>query len=411
MSELAINGGPKAVESLDRPDWPPLPDAARENVLDALENGPWCRNRSGGRWCDRFEAQFADYHDAKHAIAVNNGTIAIELALRACGVQPGDEVLVPSYSFIATASAIPYVGAIPRFVDVDPETYNLDSTSLEESITEDTVGVVGVHFAGSPMDMDEVLSICEENGLFLIEDAAHAQGSEWRGRKVGAIGDVGTFSFQESKSLSCGEGGMLVTDDDVLAERLLYSSNIGRARGQAGYQHEMVSTNSRLHEFIGALGVAQLENLDEQNRIRERNEEILVAELETIDGIRTKPRDERITARGYCLENFRYDADAFGGVGRDRFIEALRAEGLPVSRGYEQPLYRQAAFSRENLSTMLPPGTEVPIYRSLHLPGVEQVCRENVTFGHTTLLASEEDMYAFADAVRKVQDNAEELCE
>ena len=408
MAELAIHGGPRAAEQLRIPEWPQLTDVCREYVADALESGNWCRN-GDGEYCDRFEAAFADYHDAKHAIAVSNGTVAIELALRACGVQPGDEVVVPSYSFIASASAVPFVGAIPRFVDTDPETYNIDPEHLREVITDETVGVVGVHFAGYPMDFDAILPIVREHDLFLIEDAAHAQGSEWRGRKVGAIGDVGTFSFQESKSLPSGEGGVVVTDDDVIADQVRLLHNIGRLQGEKRYHHRTLSSNGRLSELQAALALGQLEKLPSDNELRRRNEELLVRELADIDGIHTKPRDDRITARGYCLFNFRYDEDAFGGLSRDTFIEALNAEGVPVSDGYEMPIYRQPAFYRERVGALLPPGSDLPNYRSLYLSGAERICRENVALSHTVLLADETGIRSIADAIRKVRDHIDEL--
>ena len=408
MAELAIRGGPAAAEGLDVPEWPWMNEASEQYVQEALDSGHWCRN-AGGEFCDRLEAEFAEYHDAEHAVAVSNGTAAIELALLACGVEPGDEVIVPSYSFIASASAVPAVGAVPRFVDTDPETYNIDLDHLEEVITDRTVGVVGVHFAGYPMDMDRLVPLVEEHDLFLVEDAAHAQGTEWRGEKVGTFGDFGTFSFQESKSLPSGEGGIVVTGDDVLAERARILHNIGREQGTTGYRHYRMGTNYRLSEIHAALALGQLEKLDAENRTRERNERLLVEELQSIPGIETKPRDDRITARGYCLENFRYDADEFDGLPRDRFIEALVAEGVPVSDGYEMPLYRQPAFFRNEIGRLLPDGTEIPDYRNQHLPGVEEVCRTNVSYSHKVLLAEADGVRSIATAIRKIQDNTDEL--
>ena len=408
MAELALHGGPAAAEGLDAPEWPWMNEASEQYVQEALDSGHWCRN-AGGEFCDRLETEFAEYHDAEHAVAVSNGTAAIELALLACGVEPGDEVIVPSYSFIASASAVPAVGAVPRFVDTDPETYNIDLDHLEGVITDRTVGVIGVHFAGYPMDMDRLVPLVEEHDLFLVEDAAHAQGTEWRGEKVGTFGDFGTFSFQESKSLPSGEGGIVVTDDDVLAERARILHNIGREQGTTGYRHYRMGTNYRLSEIHAALALGQLEKLDAENRTRERNERLLVEELQSIPGIETKPRDDRITARGYCLENFRYDADEFDGLPRDRFIEALVAEGVPVSDGYEMPLYRQPAFFRNEIGRLLPDGTEIPEYRNQHLPGVEEVCRTNVSYSHKVLLAEADGVRSIATAIRKIRDNTDEL--
>ncbi|WP_224270994.1 DegT/DnrJ/EryC1/StrS family aminotransferase [Haloprofundus salinisoli] len=409
MAKLALNGGSMAAADLEIPRWPQCTEQSRENVLDALESERWCRVTDGANWVDRFEAEFAEYHDAEHAIAVSNGTTAIELSLRACGLKPGDEVLVPAYTFIATASAVACMGGVPRFVDVDPETYNMDPESVRENITDRTVGLVGVHFAGYPMDMDELTAIADEHGLFLIEDSAHAQGSEWRGQKVGTFGEFGTFSFQQSKSLPAGEGGIVVTDDELLAEEARQVHNIGRAVGEPGYKHYMLSSNYRLSEFQGALLSAQLEKLPEENERRRRNEKVLISALSDIDGISTKPEDDRITARGYCIFNFRYDEEAFGGVSRDRFIEALNAEGVPARTGYELPLYKQPAFSREQLSALVPPGTDLPVYRHMHLPGVEEVRRTNVTLSHNVLLAGEDGVRTIARAVDKIHEHADEL--
>ncbi|WP_255171471.1 DegT/DnrJ/EryC1/StrS family aminotransferase [Natrononativus amylolyticus] len=408
MTDLAINGGPEAAADLEIPRWPQCTETSKEYVLDSLESEKWCRIIDGADWVDRFEEEFAEFHDAEHAIAVSNGTVAIELALRACGVKPGDEVLVPAYTFIASASAIACMGAVPKFVDVDPDTFNLDPESVREEITADTVGIVGVHFGGYPMDMDELLPIVEEHELFLIEDAAHAQGSAWRGERVGTFGDFGTFSFQQSKALPAGEGGIVVTDDDVLAEEARLVHNIGRAVG-AGYKHTMLASNYRLPELQGALLCAQLEKLPEENERRQRNEELLVSELETIDGIHTLRADDRITDRGYCVYNFRYDAEAFGGLSRDRFLEALTAEGVPASSGYGLPLYKQPAFSREQLGALVPPGTDIPVNRHRHLPGVEKIMRTNVRLSHTALLAEDDTVLAIPRAIRKIQENVDEL--
>lgn len=408
MSKLAINGGPKAASDLEIPRWPQCTEQSKANVMDSLESEKWCRIIDGADWVDRFEAEFADLHDAEHAIAVSNGTVAIELALRASGLKPGDEVLVPAYTFIATASAVACMGGVPKFVDVDPDTFNIDPESVRENITDKTVGIVGVHFGGYPMDMDELLPIVEEHGLFLIEDAAHAQGSAWRGQKVGTFGDFGTFSFQQSKSVAGGEGGIVVTNDEVLAEEASLIHNIGRPVG-AGYKHTMLSSNYRLPELQGALLSAQLEKLPAENERRQENEARLIEELETIEGIHTLREDDRITDRGYCVYNFRYDAEAFGGPSRDRFLEALRAEGVPASSGYGLPLYKQPAFSREQLGAMVPPGTDIPVNRHLHLAGVEEIMQTNIRLSHTALLAEGESILAIPRAIRKVKRNADDL--
>lgn len=407
-AKLAVNGGPKSADDLNIPPWPQNTEKSEEYVEEALKSEKWCRLYEDS-WTERFENKFSDYHDAKHGVAVSNGTVAIELALRVCGVEPGDEVLVPSNSFIASASVVPCMGAIPRFVDTNPDTMNIDPQSLEEKITSETVGVIGVHYGGYPLDFDAILPIVEKNNLFLIEDSAHAQGTEWRNEKVGTIGTIGTFSFQGSKALPSGEGGIVLTDDDVLAEKMRLFHNIGRVEGEPGYKHYVLSSNYRLSELQGALLLAQLEKLPEENDRKMKNAKILVEKLEKIDGIKTRKHDDRITARGYYHFAFRYKKEAFNNLSRGKFVRALRAEGIPTDVGYGMPLYKQPAFRKEQVKCLLPPGSEIPTYQNLYLAGAEKTHREIITLPHQLLLAGEEGMGLVSQAVRKIQENSEEL--
>ncbi len=408
--ELAINGGAPAADDLDIPEWPRLSETGRTNVIECLDSRNWCKQYDAATYAETFEDAFAEYHDANHAIGVTNGTTAIQVALQAVGVRTGDEVLVTSYSWVSTAMAIVLCGAIPRFVDVDPETYNLDPEAVEAAITDRTVGVVGVHYAGYPMDLDALIPICEKHDLFFIEDCAHAQGTEWRGQKVGTFGDAGTFSFQQSKSLTAGEGGIVITTDDRIAERAKCVHWMGRDPG-GKLGHIVNASNHRISEFLGALLVGQLEQLPAENARRQENEAVLREELATIDGIHTKPLDDRITNRGYFCFNLRYDPDAFCGIDRQTFVEALNAEGVPAHLGTHnaEPLYRQPAFTREQLSTHVPSVETIPNYQTMHLPGVEEIARTNITLTHETLLAGPEGMKAIARAIRKIKTHASEL--
>lgn len=400
---LAVHGGPKAAADLTIPEWPQINDESLEYVTDCVESGAWCRLDSDANYVDRAESAFADLHDAEHAIAVSNGTVALELALRALGVQPGDEVIVPAYTFIATASAVACMGGVPKFADVDPETHNVDPESLREQVTEDTVGVIVVHFGGRPVDFDAVLDVTEEHDLFLVEDAAHAHGSEWRGEPIGTVGDVGTFSFQASKSVSSGEGGMVITDDDILAEDARLIHNIGREQDKPGYRHYVLSSNYRMSELEAALLCAQLEQFPEQFSLREANGERLREALGAIDGIETRPADDRVTARGYSTFSVNYDPDAFGGLPKDAFVEALSAEGVPVGGGYGHPLTTQPAMSREHLDALVPDDADVPRFRNQSLPGTEEVIDRRISFSHRYLLADSEDLELIPAAIEKVQ--------
>jgi 3-amino-5-hydroxybenzoate synthase len=403
MDELAIDGGEMAATAVEFPDWPQPTSTGRANLEDAYQSGAWCRLEDEASWAERFEASFAEYHDAEHALAVANGTVALELALRAVDVQPGDEVIVPAYTFIATASAVACRGAIPRFADVDPDTYTIDADSVEEKITPKTAGVIGVHYAGHPIDFDTLLPVIEEHDLFLIEDAAHAHGTEWNGNKVGTIGDVGTFSFQNTKTVPAGEGGVVLTDDTIQYEELELVHNIGRKPGKPGYRHYNQASNYRLSEFQAAVLCGQLEEQKSRNQRRQQCAEQLRRELTSIDGIDLEPSDDRITNRGYYQFALLYHRDHFGGLARPEFVETLNAEGIPAGEGYTRPLYRQPAFKQGEFANLLPPDVEVPDYRNLHLPHTEYVAEKLISIPQNVLLGDPSDMECIARAIRKIK--------
>ncbi len=215
MSTLAINGG-TPVRTEPFPVWPIWGDEEINALTQVVKSGKW--GSLSGEKTGEFEHMFAQYQDAKHGILTNSGTTALRLALTAADIGRGDEVLVPAYTFIASASSIIDAGAIPIFVDIDPNTYNIDVAKAEERITDKTRGIMPVHFAGRPADLDAVLALAEKHNLIVIEDAAQAWGSEWKGKRVGAIGAAGCFSFQSSKNINAGEGGIILTNDDLVAK-------------------------------------------------------------------------------------------------------------------------------------------------------------------------------------------------
>ncbi|MBS7657397.1 DegT/DnrJ/EryC1/StrS family aminotransferase [Candidatus Bathyarchaeota archaeon] len=410
MAKLAINGGPAEASELKSriPSWPKASTKAKKALLEALESGKWCRVYSGSK-AEQFEKAFASYHDAKHGIAVANGTVSLELSLKTGKIGFGDEVLVPAVTFIASASAITEVGAVPRFVDIDPETAVMSPKALKDSITDMTKAVLVVHYAGYPVDFDEILPIVRRNGLFLVEDCAHAHGTEWKGRKVGAIGDMGSFSFQESKSLASGEGGIVLTDNDVLAERARLMHNIGRVVGRPGYEHFILSSNYRLSELQAALLLAKLDELPKEVEEKHVNGEYLAEKLMRIGGVEPLKRDQRITKRGYYFFVIRYDKTEFNGLPKKRFIEALNAEGVPAGSGYGMPLYKQPAFKKENLDTVIPKGVKTPDYERLSLPGAEKYIAEEVTLPHPILLSGKEGLDLVVNSIQKIKENVDEL--
>jgi dTDP-4-amino-4,6-dideoxygalactose transaminase len=413
MSELAISGGPAAAAELQAQagSWPPLPDAKAEaQVLEVLRSGRWGRLHDES-YAERFESAFAAFQDARHGIAVANGTVSLQLILRTLNIGVGDEVIVPALTFIATASAVAEVGAVPIFADVDAQTLTIDPVSVAAAITPRTRAIIGVHYGGFPIDFDRLLPLAAQHGLFLIEDAAHAQGSAWRDTRVGALGAFGSFSFQESKALSSGEGGIILTNDEALAERARLLHTIGRRTDQPGYLHFALASNYRLSEFQAALLLTQLADLPEQVAARDAAGRALDAGLAETGLLIPQRRDERVTQRGYYFAVYRYQQDALDGIPRAAFLEALKAEGVPASIGYGMPVYRYAAFSSEALQTSPLRGLEhVPAYHQLHLPVTERItAQEQVTIPHHLLLAGPEAMGLIVDAVSKIAEHREDV--
>jgi len=409
MPKLAINGGPSEASGLEDiiPRWPEFSEGDRKALIEVLESRRWCRIYPGSK-VESFEKAFSEYHDAKHGVAVSNGTVALELALKTIGVDVG-EVLVPAVTFIATASAVTDVGAVPIFVDINPETATMNSEDLEKSVTERTKAVIVVHYGGYPADFDEILPIVEKHDLFLIEDSAHAHGTEWKGRKVGAIGDMGGFSFQESKSITAGEGGIVLTNDDELAEKARLIHNIGRVVGRPGYEHYILSSNYRMTEFQGALLLSKLKSYQQEVEIKDSNGEYLAEKLEKIGGVDPLERDPRVTKRGYYLFVIRYDSKEFNGLPKEKFVRALWAEGVPAGVGYGMPLYKQPAFRKERLKGIFPKGVQVPDYQNLYLPKSEEFTAKEVTLPHPILLGGREAIDLVVSTIEKIKKNADEL--
>ncbi|HJP31486.1 MAG TPA: DegT/DnrJ/EryC1/StrS family aminotransferase [Candidatus Latescibacteria bacterium] len=403
---LALRGG-TPVRQAPFPSWPVFGPEDEVALLEVLHSGRWFLS-------DRVaevERAFPEFHQARHGCAVSSGTTALQVALEAAGVGVGDEVVIPSYTFVATAAAVALVGAVPVFVDVTPDTYCIDVTAVEAAVTERTRAVIAVHLAGQPADLDGLTILCKKHGLRLIEDAAQAHCAEWKGRRVGAIGDLGTFSFQASKNLNAGEGGFVVSDDDALADAAWSIHNCGRSRSGEWYEHPLIGGNYRMTEFQAALLLSQMRNLEPQADLRSKNAALLADHLSDIEGIEPLLVDDRVTRHAYHLYVLRYDGAAFGGATRDRFIEALCAEGVPGAAGY-RPLYREPAFQERFRDYPLdsPAFGGKPDYSQVDCPVTERICAdEAVWLTQNLLLGSEQDIAHIAEAVRKIQQSSDQL--
>jgi dTDP-4-amino-4,6-dideoxygalactose transaminase len=402
-TDLALLGG-RPVRTQPFPTWPIFGQTEERALLRALHSGKW--GKLDGEEVTTFERRFADYVGAKHAIAVCNGTVSLRIALMAAGIRAGDEVIVPPYTFLATATAVVEANAAPVFVDIDRETFNLDPAEVEKAITPRTRAIIPVHLGGMPCDMDRIMAIAERNDLIVIEDAAHAHGSEYNRRRVGSIGHLGSFSFQSTKNLTSGEGGIITTSDDTLAETCRSIHNCGRIAGGAWYEHHVIAGNYRLGEFAGAILNCQLDRIDEQTDRRDANGRYLDEQLAKIPGITPQRRDPFATRNAQHLYVFRYDADVFG-IPRERFLQAVTAEGIPVCSGYVVPLYKQPLFEQKNFG---PYNACTREYRGLHLPDVERICAgEGAWLTQNLLLGDRKDMDDIVAAMRKVFENRAEL--
>lgn len=407
MSKLALDGG-TPVRSRPFNGWPIVGEEEERAVVDVVRSGVW---GLGGSRKPEFEKRFAEYQQAKYGFCVANGTVSLIVALRAAGVGAGDEVIVPPYTFAATASAVLEVNGIPVFVDIDPDTYCLDPDRIEMAITENTKAIIPVHIGGHPADMDRIMRIADTYNLVVIEDAAQAHGAEWKGKRVGAIGHMGSFSFQSSKNLACGEGGIILTNDDELADKCYSYHDCGRIRGGAKYEHHVLGQNYRMGEFQAAILLAQLDRLDEQIDRRNENAQYLSHGLSEIDGIVPLNRDSRVTRHGYHIYIFKYLKKHFDDLPRNKFIKAMNAEGIPIGTGYS-PLYKEILFRAKS--------NECPLrcalnksqqdYAQVYCPEAEKAgAEEGVWMGQSVLLGTKADMDDIAEAIFKVKANREEL--
>ncbi len=406
MPHLAIQGG-QPYRTQPFPTWPIFDHREEEALLKTLREDAW---GIGSSAIEAFEKNFASFCDAHYAVACTNGTDAIYIAMQALGIGPGDQVIIPPYTFIATGIGVLMANAIPVFADIDPTTYNLDPQAIRKAITPQTKAIIPVHIAGNPAHMDEIMAIAQEHNLWVMEDAAQAHGAEWRDERVGAIGHMGTFSFQSSKNLTSGEGGAIVTNDEALYERLRSFVNCGRVKGGAWYDHHEMGGNHRMGAFQAALLNVGLERMEEQMKIREQNAAYLRSLLNDIEGISMTDSYEKTTRHAYHLGILRYTPQAFQNVPKARFIEALEKEGIPCSSGY-LPLIHYSYFQHFAEKT---PAYEALYKARVHFdddccPECIRICRdEGVWLFQEMFLGTKSDMEDIAGAIQKIQDHADE---
>ncbi len=324
------------------PDWPIHSEAAFGYLRQVLESSQW-----GGfhPMVGQFEEQFAEYQHCRHGIAMMNGTVTLEAALQAADIGPGDEVIVPAISFVSTATAVSRMGATPVFVDIEPYSFNMDPARVEEAISPATKAILIVHFGGPLADLDRLLPLARKHGLTVIEDAAHAHGCEWNGQRAGSFGDCGSFSFQNGKALTVGEGGIVISNREEYAARIRSIANQGRRPGHSFFAHFELGSNYRITALQAAVLMAQLDLLDAQIERRTRNAAILFEELRGLEGIHWQQIPPAVNRNCWYLVLGRVDAAVLG-LTRDEFAAALGEAGIPCTPFYphtlyENPLYRE----------------------------------------------------------------------
>ena len=360
------------------PNWPISDERELELLAQVLESGRW-----GGHsdFVKRFEREFAAFAGCRHGVSAMNGTVTLEMALAAAGVAPGDEVIVPAISFISTATAVSRVGAIPVFVDIERSSFNIDPERVAAAVTRRTKAIIPVHFGGAMAEMDRLAELAARHSLPLIEDAAHAHGSEWNGRRAGSLGLAGSFSFQNSKVMTAGEGGMLTTNDAGFAERAWSIMDQGRKPNGGWFHHYLLGSNYRITAWQAAVLLAQLERLPGQIARRTRNLAILRAELAGVEEIEWQQIPAQQNASSWYLLLGRVAA-------RDEFHQALVAQGVPCTPFYPHPLYGNPMYGRENCRVEPCPVAEASIRDAFWLP-------------HRALLGSEETTHEVAAALRR----------
>lgn len=381
------------------PPWPFSDERERELLNEVLDAGNWWR--MSGNKVNQFERNFADTHDTAFCLGVTNGTHALELSLFALGIGRGDEVILPAFTFISTATAILYCNAVPISVDVDPSTFCMRPQDFEAAITPKTKAVIPVHMGGHACDMDEIVTIARRHGIWVIEDAAHGHGAQWDGRMVGGLGDVSIFSFQSSKLMTCGEGGALLTNSEELYEQAFLIHGVGRPRGDRIYNHVLLGSNYRMNEFQAAILIAQLERLESLNRKREENSLRLDRLLGGIEGITPQGRDNRVTLHPHYMYMFYYDSEYFGGLSRQKLIEELEKAGIPAYIAY--PAIPDTGFFKEgNFRGKI----EDMQFRELPIPNTRRIAKEVVWIPHFTLLGEVEDLENIARVIRDFQESS-----
>jgi dTDP-4-amino-4,6-dideoxygalactose transaminase len=412
VGKLAITGG-EPLRKTPFTQWPMSSKEEAAALEDVLTSTKWGGQPFPGKHAESFAKKFAAVHTAKYGQCVNTGTVALQAALKAIGIRPGDEVIVPAYTWEGTVGPVLLINAVPVFVDVDPDTYCLDAKLIEKAITPKTKAILPVHLGMRFADMDEILRIAKKHNLKVIEDCAHAHGGMWKGKGAGSMGDIGAFSFQSSKLITSGEGGAIITNNLEYLELVQSYINAGRASVTDHFHHRTIGFNYRLGEFQAAVLGPQLDRLPQHAAVREKTIKHFELRLQNVQGIgllKPEPRITRLAPYGYV---FKYFANKVKDVPRAAFVAALQLEGIPCDGLFYEPVYKSSLFPVDSADfPALSWGREKPLdLRNIYsCPEADRAAyHEAVWFPHQLFLGTTSDVDAIADAIEKVLANVEEL--
>jgi len=421
MAKLALFGG-SPVRNKPYPHWPQGGQGETFWLDKVLRSNRWFAGLQGDdpeALGSLFGKRFADVHGSRFGLPVANGSVAIEIALRAMGVRPGDEVIVPSYTFISTATSVLMVGAIPVFADIEPDSYCLDPQDTARRIGPNTRVILPVHLGGQMADMPAIMETAKKYQMSVVEDCAQAIGSVLMGKRAGNWGDLGTFSFQSNKTMTAGEGGLIMTNNPSLAEKVVALRAFGRFKDEGGVRSSdltcrHLSSNYRLSEFQSAVLLAQLEKFPEQDDRRQANAARLSKGLNEIPGVRHILANRPSMKHGYYYYFVRFEPALYGNLDPARLCDALNAEGIPFVPGDRKPIYRHPVFEVKNLNDYLPPRAlerycQVVDLRNPQCPAAEEACGCTIILRHQVLLGEPEDMDDIIETMWKIQENIDEL--
>ncbi len=410
-AKLAVLGGEK-VRTANWPQWPVWDESAENEIVEMLRTGRWWRGN--GEHVAEFEKEYAELTGAKRCLATASGTTALLVATHVLGIDAGDEVLVSPFTFIATYNVIFMNKALPVFVDSDPETFLINPAKIEEKITDRTTAIIPVHIYGLPVDMDRVNEAAETHNLKVIEDACQAWLGEYKGKKLGTLGDLGCFSFQNSKNLPAGEGGAIIGNNDEIMDRCYSFHNCGRPFGSVlrTTDYPIRGSNRRMQQIQAMILLSQMQRISKDADVRLENAKYLDKKLAEIPGIVPYKLVTANARSAYHLYPFRFVSEKFGGVSRDKFIGALNAEGIPCSGGYGRQNHDgliEEAFNSRGYKRLFSEKRLEQWREENHLPGNDQLAKEAVIFYQSMLLGTKSDMDDIVNAVAKIYDNRSSL--